>query len=1113
VVSPLCAFFKRGKETPLPERIYKLQPDRTVYLRGFNSFAAAASIHNASPTGFEVSGAFLDPADFAVAVLYDADNYFEHPSIKYLPDFNFSGLTLDFSLLYTDSLQPIDSPKYNWIDWATFDVIRADGTTANIPLFDNATLADSTFPAASATVNVVANSPQPGDRLTLWYENLAFDFTVPGGTGGSATIFAGSSASISVGSATYTYSVTTPGGITGAQLVEGLAPIANADPRVAFTYTPGDNVINFSSKVNTGGTVDVSGYNLWLTTQSSDAFIAAAIAAQINNYNWVVANTTHGLLASVSGAAITVTAARYGAVNVSGTSVSWVSGTKFAGLTPGASIVISGVACSVESIQSPILLTLTTAGATASNAPYVAPRGGRDGNMISLYTLATSPTTLAFDQSQIPLTGGSSTVTWNISLDFTALGIDSIRQCWLTFAPSLTNGSAFTTAEWQATFSNWRLNEADGSDSVKALQVAGPGSIRIEETDAACSFTANWSQESGFYSKYFANAASLLNESVTVIYTCQSIHNLFLGTSLYGATSSGTGMVLVENTQYNPLIDGTFYSDRGVAGITLNGDTETLLDCRVNTGSALITRRLLRTAVAAGTHTVTIRVQQAGFVYFDFLEAAVLSDVPDALAPVANVSPALDFDTDHTYKLPPARLMWILDQLGYAGPMNEYLGVFWWNQRTASGGSMSTAQVIFSGTFAYGDFIVLIFDPPGGAQLRKDIYPTDTLGTIANHFAAYINSSQTGVWASATSAGVLTITGRSPAPAYNVQVCPQVTSSNGSAIVTPTQPPAGVYPEWIVDDSASPPINRAVRDWHADFYAQCVGRSRLVVTSCSMELVNPPDGYVARFPNQNAVSTATGFADLNSSQCAVGSSKLLAYQKAVYRNIAQMQATAGLTPGVQYGEFLWWYDADPNGSGMAYYDSETAAAAQTALGRPLRTFMTSNDDPTIDGSADSLFLRDRLRDYVSALVADIRSAFPTAKCEVLWPYDVNYPSPVGSMGGQLNRFVNLPVEWQQQSTSGLDSMKVEALAFSTSTRNLDLSRQAIDLFPAFGWPLSSLRYLTAVFGIAVPCARELALVWAAGIPFANLWAFDHVCLFNLDVPGGPLERRSIVKTT
>jgi hypothetical protein len=603
----------------MPERIYKLQPDRTLQLRGFDSFAAAASIHHATPTGFEVSGTFRDPADFAVAVLYDADNFFEHPSIKYLPDFNFSGLTLDFALRYSDAVQPIDSPKYNWIDWATLDVVRPDGTSAKIPLWENATLADPTFPAASATLNVIASDDlKPGDRLTLWHGNLAFDYTVPGARGSSTTYFwqdaKTTPISISVGSRTYSYTVTTPGGETGATIAAGLAAAAAADPQVAFTAS--DNVLSFAPRVNTGDTVTVIGYNLWLVTASPAAFIAENITRQINAFNWIGANSTHGLIAINSGTAITVTAARYGSVNVNGTSVRWTAGTKFPGLTPGSPIVIAGTAYTIASIESPIQLTLQSPAPTTANATYLAPRGGRDGNMIQLYALANSPSTLSFDKSRIPLTGGTSEVTWNCSLDFMALGIDTIRQCWLTFAPSLANGTAFTPAEWQATFSNWELS---GPETVKALQVAGPGSVRIEEDDSACAFTPDWSLESGFYSKYFAKAASAVDESVTITYTCQFTHNLYLGTSLYGTSTAAAGLTPVEN--------GAFYSDRGIAGVRLDHDTETSLDCRVNTGGALVTRRLLRSSVPAGKHTVMIRVKQAGFVYFDFLDIAVLSDV------------------------------------------------------------------------------------------------------------------------------------------------------------------------------------------------------------------------------------------------------------------------------------------------------------------------------------------------------------------------------------------------------------------------------------------------------------------------------------------------------
>jgi hypothetical protein len=50
-----------------------------------------------------------------------------------------------------------------------------------------------------------------------------------------------------------------------------------------------------------------------------------------------------------------------------------------------------------------------------------------------------------------------------------------------------------------------------------------------------------------------------------------------------------------------------------------------------------------------------------------------------------------------------------------------------------------------------------------------------------------------------------------------------------------------------------------------------------------------------------------------------------------------------------------------------------------------------------------------------------------------------------------------------------------------------------------------------VFGSATPWNRELALVWGEGLPVANFWALDHFCLYNLEVPEPPLERRSVTK--
>src|SRR6185437_10323579 len=101
------------------------------------------------------------------------------------------------------------------------------------------------------------------------------------------------------------------------------------------------------------------------------------------------ANTPHALMASATGAVVTVTAARYGSATVSGTSVtipSLLGGpTVFSGITPGSPMFIGGATYLVASIASPTSLTLETAVPGADGGTgisWVAPRGGHDGNLI-----------------------------------------------------------------------------------------------------------------------------------------------------------------------------------------------------------------------------------------------------------------------------------------------------------------------------------------------------------------------------------------------------------------------------------------------------------------------------------------------------------------------------------------------------------------------------------------------------------------------------------------------------------------------------------------------------------------------------------------------------------
>ncbi len=1225
----------------MSETITKFQPDRTVYLRGFNTFAAAASIHSASSTGFTISGTFRDPADFAVAVLYDVDNYYEHPHIKYLPDFDLSGLTLSFDLNYSDGLQPIDSPKYNWIDWATLDCIRDDGSTAQVRLFDNAMLASGSFSAAQATCTLMTGDTgiQAFDRATLWYQNLAFDYTVPAG-GKSVTFefFAqgtGFTHSITINGTTFSHTESDPLGegsdlqasalmeainAPGAQpyvTAEAVPGITNAVKLTVITTPPAQDGIPFVVSA-TDGAYGTSTATLRYT---SLPFVAKKLADEINRTDWVSANAPFALMATSTDATITVTAARYGKATVSGRSVTATTATRFSGITSGSTIWVGGFENTVASVDSPTDLTLGSdpdSSALGADVAWVAPRGGHDGNLVELLALWQTDS-LHFDQATYPLTGGSSDVTWTCTLDFTALGIDSLRQCWLTFAPWLVTGS-YEATDWAAQFWNWQVT---GPETKRLLKVPGPGSIRLDQADRACTYAGTWAEEAGFYSKYFASVTPtvfsgagagtsiVLNGTPYAVASVDSATQLTLttaagpgssgagvawsmasrletglanvsGTSVTATSWESNGSVTVSYTcayEHELWLGTSLYSDRANLAVSVDGDAGTPVVCRLAVDSAIVTRRRARTGVAAGRHTVTITPTTTGYFYFNFLEAAVAGDVPAALAARGGVSPALDFDTDHSYKLPPARIMWMMDQLGYTGPMNEYLGVFWWNQRVQVGAMFSQAILTFAGTFSSGDEVFLTLN---ATALRKTVFPGDTPETIATHFAATINGAFVGVWAAAA-AGVLTITGRSAEPAYTVTITHSTTSTGGTVTLTEA-PVAGVVGTWVIDDSLSPPLNRAARDWHADLYALGAAREREIMTACSMELVNPPSGYAAQFPNGTPVMTATGFGSLSSTQCAIGGAAVLAYQKAAYRCIAGLQAAAGLTPCLQYGEFLWWYfsqnqqatvgyasytspisvgtaaahglvngqqvtvsgvGGNPGANGvwrvtvtdathftldgsagngtytgggsvtsqpMAFYDAETSAAAVAALGHSLYLFNGQNDDPAVNAGADATFLRNRLRDHVAALMSDIRSEYPAAICELLWPYDVNYPSPLAdSLGGRLNYFVNLPVEWKTPETGGLDRIKVEALAFATGMRNLNLSREAIELFPGFGWPVDRLRYLVPVFGSACPWVRELALARGAGLKTNNLWAFDHVCLYNLQVPEGQLERRSFGK--
>ncbi len=998
----------------MSEILNKLQPNRTMQLRGFDAFGAAAALHSATANSFTVSGVFRDSADFAVLVLYDADNFYEHASLKHLPDFDFSQLTLSFDVKYT-GLRPLDSPRYATIDWPYLDVIREDNTTARIRLSEQATLASGNYTKAAAAFTIVDDGLKQYDRVTLWYMNFAFDFLVPPVECAYAFLGAGAGTvhRITVNGVDYTHTETASD--TNTSIAEALRDLVNAGPLLQASTGPA-NQVNLRVKTDTGAAIAVSSsasaheYTLYAVGKQT---VAANLANQINSVDWNGLAITLPLEATASNGVLTVKCAKPG---IDGNAITMYSVAKTASLR-------------AESVLAPFE-------ANCWHAPF---------------------------------TGGSSDVTWTVNLNFAALGVPAIRQMWLTFAPPLPDGAALASTEWKAEFTNWTVT---GPQTQRQLKVAGPDSVRVEENSPWCKYNGNWSQFVGFYSGGFCQRSTTQGDSVEIFYSANTVHDLYIG--------------------------ATLYADRARIGVRLDGDTRSLHNFAVSAEAPIYARRKLRSNVAPGRHSVVIDLDNAAIFDFDFLEAAVPSDVPAPLPPRNHASPALDYSTDHTYKLPPSRIHWIFDQLGFTAPMNEYLGVFWWNERVRVGGNIPSATITLNGSFAAGDQIIVDI---GGSPAGKTVFPHENLHVIAKHLAAFINENLVGVWASHNTNSV-TVTARSPQAAYAFPITVDVQSATGSATLTGSLS-GGQMGTWTIDSAATNPLNRAARDWHADFFAQAATRNRELVIACSMELVNPPSGFAAVYPDGQPVVTDVGFASLKSTHCTFNTA-MREFQKKVYLSLANLQATAGLTPAVQFGEFLWWFFTNerpnnPNG-GMGFYDAETVADANTLLGRPLHVFRKPTDSPLVNAGADAIFLRNKLRDHIAALRAHVLAAHANAKFELLYPYDVNHPVPAGvhSLGGALNRFVNFPAEYESKATSGLDTIKMEALDFGAWTRSLDLSRTAIEFPLVLGWPKDSVRYLVPVFRGGGAWEKEYLEAKGQGIPVINFWAHDHVNLYNLN---------------
>ncbi len=151
----------------MPEQLSKLTPNRDLQCY-FLTPSAIAAMSQSSDTGFTVSGKWRQQFDWAV-VEWNRDNTFEHPSLRYLPDGDLSGLTLT----YTEQRQgciPIESNLNPIVDWNNLRIwATPPGGTEQVytvPIESLATSIAGDYVASSATMTVAA-SPGVGNRIGL----------------------------------------------------------------------------------------------------------------------------------------------------------------------------------------------------------------------------------------------------------------------------------------------------------------------------------------------------------------------------------------------------------------------------------------------------------------------------------------------------------------------------------------------------------------------------------------------------------------------------------------------------------------------------------------------------------------------------------------------------------------------------------------------------------------------------------------------------------------------------------------------------------------------------------------------------------------------------------
>jgi hypothetical protein len=1127
------------------EPLHIFDPRRNFQTQGFTGRGATTTMYDASETGVSISGIFQAPDDFAVLGWWNAYDYYNHLRCKHLPRTDLSGLKLEFDIEYDqafDGAMRFDAAKYPSVSWDAMTFVTGKGEVHEVPLLLHATVVSGAETPGSASVRIAGTSPKWGvDTLHLHFRDTRYSVA-------TTDVLFETQLAADVKSATEAqwvhvedasqfqmgdYAILERLGtneemcyVLDADAIMGAILINCTQGHPAGSYvTRVTNVLHLREKfielINTAGESVAGGFGPDQT---------AVIEASAGSTNEVVITfktpdppaANYGKLGNMDVLLVTGGHQQLGSPFPSGydpaddaEGFSWETATA----------MFSGGDCDKK-----YHITLDFTQPLTDRAGHTVPM-----NDCRKMYMVFAP---RFEQTESELLDGcfltagigAGDTMWQVD-DSSALtggryfiGSDSaeerVRLISVDSATQITVERGYqssTPDTWAAGARLKKVSPVSGFASdvewgctISNIQVTGDGSLkvggdapRIEEADARCKYTGYWedykygatpSWPSQWWSTGHAKRTAPNNagdiRKVSFRYSQTEVHDLYLGTFLNG--DCGKVAVTLDGVALPDSPFDLFLSEYGGtnANVKLAGN------------------------VAAGTHVVEItalfekNVASTGYYfYFDFLWPLVPQDVPDAPQKYGDVSLAIDFDTDHGYKKPPAWHLWQFQKLGFKGHADVYMGVFWNNKRRRVGATYPYATIAFSGTPSAGDVVSVAI---GGTTIAHAIGYGETLQQIVSHIRASVNGMFSGVWADDNYGTSTTLRIQSKAPSWTFTGLAVSAPNSVTLMLSDHMGTPGLEGAWEMIDGISPVMTEGARRWIKDLAGQFQAAGIKASFAFSMECYLPPAAMRAKYPSCIGGVVAPGVdVDLGvpSHQMHFGT-RVRNYLKQMYKECADQIAAAGAPVILQFGETQWWYfdnrAQDVNG-GMPFYDADTISDFAAAKGHQIWPFRANTDDPRGDPAhpyetAD--FLRDRIWAYCQDVITYVRSYHPAAVFECLWPLDANQGSPKPSPRFRaLNFYVNLPNQWKN-SSYGIKYFRCEGFDYDVWQKNSTLIRQVIGFASStLGRPASECMFLSGLYGPPDPPMAQAYGMWL-GMKLYSFcfWAFDQFCLNSRPVP-------------